>query len=91
MIDAEYIDDVKKFIAYEERIRYLKENECFEYSPNGKKYSAELEKLKADYDKEFERTHPGFKEEKDEAWRKEIMCRGNPCYGAVLRKYNYTP
>lgn len=91
MIDAEYIDDVKKFIAYEERIRYLKENECFEYSPNGKKYSAELEKLREEYEKEFERTHPGFKEEKDEAWRKEIMCRGNPCYGAVLRKYNYTP
>ena len=91
MIDAEYIDDVKKFIAYEERIRYLKDNECFEYSPNGKKYSAELEKLKADYDKEFERTHPGFKEEKDEAWRKKMMCRGDPSYGAVLKKYNYTP
>lgn len=89
MIDAEYIDDVKKFIAYEERIRYLRNNECFEYSPKGKLYDAELKKLEADYEKEFERTHPGFKEEKDEAWRKEMMSRGTSYYKAVLKKYNY--
>ena len=91
MIDAEYIDDVKKFIAYEERIRYLKENECFEYSPNGKKYSAELEKLKADYEKEFERTHPGYRKEMDECWEKEMRSRGSGNYAEIKKKYNYEP
>ena len=89
MIDAEYIDDVKKFIAYEERIRYLKENECFEYSPNGKKYSAELEKLKADYEKEFERTHPGYKEECEKAWRIDFEDRHAHAGAKVREKYNY--
>ena len=90
-IDAEYIEDVKKFIAYEERILYLRNNECFEFSKKRLEYDKELEKLRNEYEKEFERTHPGFKEEYDEAWQIEFRHRGSCATSTVLRKYNYKP
>ncbi len=90
LIDAEYLDAVNKFIAYEERIRYLRDNECLEYSTKRRNYEEELEKLRNEYEKEFARTHPGFKEEYDEAWIKEFEHRGSCATSAVLKKYNYT-
>lgn len=88
-IDAEYIDDVNKFIAYEDRIRYLRDNECFEYSPKGKEYKNELEKLREEYEKEFERTHPGYKEECEKAWRIDFEDRHAHAKAKVREKYNY--
>ena len=67
-LKPEYIDDVKKFVAMDDRIEEIKQNEYWGRAANTKRYEQEEERKKKKYEDDFARAHPGFAQEKDDAW-----------------------